>query len=169
LSERGDSPLTQIPTTHLARWVVVDDAPFEGIPARVDHLESKYLLFTSNFDTPGGASAEPDRYLESLRSTIPDVMDALYSHCHGYPGSSDTRAFRDYMRRCQIETSFFFGAYPDATVENVLHALDAQRRFGAFVAEHQERQSTSDEVQSAFFEFMSALDALPTPRPGTLP
>ena len=47
---RAESPFVRVDGTHLARWVILDEAPFESIPAKVDHFKSKYLLFTSNFD-----------------------------------------------------------------------------------------------------------------------
>jgi hypothetical protein len=178
LNTRSESPFAGVPTTHLARMVVIDDSPFEGIPARVDHLRSKYLLFTSNFDGRTASTNGKDddavlaTYLESLRTGMSETIARLYRHCVDFPGVSDPVAFRDYFKRCQIKTSFFFGAYEDATVNDVLRALDLQRRFGAFVAEHQSLPSrgtemTPETVQSAFSNFMATMREAPTPAPGT--
>lgn len=167
LNAPGGSPFADVPSTHLARWVVLPEAPFESIPAQVDHFQSKYLLFTSNFD--GGADADDvalARYLESLRRSIPEALDSVYRHCIGYPGTSDETAFARYFKRCQVKTTFLFGAYQDASVDDVLRALVAQRRVATFIAEHQERRSSPAELQSAFREFRAALDGAPTPRPG---
>ncbi len=168
LNAPGDSPFANVPSTHLARWVVLPEAPFESIPAQVDHFQSKYLLFTSNFD--GGADADDvalARYLESMRRSIPDACDQVYRHCVGYPGARDATAFARYFTRCQVKTTFLFGAYQDASVDDVLRALVTQRQLATFIAEHQERRSSPTELQSAFLELRAMLDATPTPRPGS--
>jgi hypothetical protein len=117
------SPLARVDTTHIARWVVVDNLADEGHPAAEDQLKSAYLLFTSNFD--GGL----DAYLEAMVQSVPDLVDGLWKHCIGYPGLNDREAFKKYMRRCQLKTTFFFPAYPQATLADVRRALALQRGF----------------------------------------
>ena len=108
--EGGDaSPLARVPGTHFARWVLIGDVVYEGSGKR-DHLSSGRLLFTSNFDSP----LEP--YLETLRTAIGEVADAIWGHCAGYPGSGDAAAFAGYLRGHQLESSLFFAAYGDRTV-----------------------------------------------------
>ncbi len=161
------SPFANVPSTHLARWVVLPEAPFESIPAQVDHFQSKYLLFTSNFD--GGADADDvalTRYLDVLRRSIPEALDRVYRHCVGYPGVGDATAFDRYFKNCQVKTTFLFGAYQDASVDDVLRALVAQRRVATFIADHQERRSSPAELQAAFLELRATLDGAATPRPG---
>jgi hypothetical protein len=157
-----ESPLASVPTTHLARWVVIDTLPFEGIPARVDQLAYKYLLFTSNFD------GELDDYLELLRTRVPETVTRLWGHCIAFPGVRDRESFAAYMRRCQVETSFFFGAYTKYTVDDVLRALDLQRRMARFVAEQQAAHPDPAELRRAFRDFVVDLENVPTPRPGTI-
>lgn len=169
LNGQPASPFANVPTTHLARWVVIDGAPFEGVPAKVDHFASKYLIFTSNFD----AGAHDDDkglsdYLELLRTKIPGTVERLYRHCVGFPGVKDATAFHAYMKRCQVPTSFLFGAYAEASVEEVLRALDAQRRMSEFVAAHQAKRSPAEQLQQQFIEFIAELHAARPPRPGTL-
>lgn len=158
----GESPLASVPTTHLARWVVIDTLPYEGIPARLDQLGHKYLLFTSNFD------GTLDDYLELLRTRIPDVVDRLWSHCVGFPGAGERAPFRTYMKRCQVETTFFFGAYTAYTLEQVLRALALQRRMARFVADQQATGGTPATLRQAFRELMAESSAAPTPRPGSI-
>jgi hypothetical protein len=145
------------PTTHLARWVVIDQPAFEGIPADVDHFGSSYLLFTSNFDA-GSANDRValDRYLESVRTTLPDVLDRLYAHCVGYPGASARVAFLEYMRQCQITTTFLFGAYGDAPLPTVLSSLDLQRQLGALVAEQQRARLSPQALKDSVLRFASS-------------
>ncbi|MDQ6828718.1 MAG: hypothetical protein M3081_07610 [Gemmatimonadota bacterium] len=157
-----ESPFADVPTTHLARWVVIDTLPYEGIPAIVDQLAYKYLLFTSNFD------GELDDYLELMRTRMPDAITRVWSHCLAFPGVSNAAAFANYIKRCQVETSFFFGAYTKYTLDDVLRALDTQQKMAVFVAEHQEKRSAPAELQRAFRDLVSTLATAPTPRPGTL-
>src|SRR5580692_11480518 len=104
LSTREDSPFALAPGTHLARLVVMDDVIYVGMPACEEHLKSKYLIFETNCDS------DLETYLTGLAAKIPQHLDAIWSHCTGYPGSSDLRAFLRYMKACQLETTFFFAA-----------------------------------------------------------
>jgi hypothetical protein len=72
------------------------------------------------------------------------------------------------MKRCQVETSFFFGAYTKYTLDDVLRALDAQRRVGDFIARQQDANASPAALQSAFRNLVAQLANSPTPRPGTL-
>src|SRR6476660_10280396 len=44
------SPFARITCTHLCRLVVLDDVVYVGAPACEEHLQSSYLIFTSNLD-----------------------------------------------------------------------------------------------------------------------
>jgi hypothetical protein len=160
LGNGGASPFADMDQTHLARWCVIDYLPFEGVPARVDMLASKYLLFTSCFD------GDLDPYLENLRTRMGAAVDALYRHCVAFPGVENAERFAGYMKRCQLETSFFFGAYAHATLEQVLRALEAQRRVALFIEEQQGAPPAA--TKAAFQTFLSELRSTPTPRPGTI-
>jgi hypothetical protein len=151
------APFAGEPTTHLARWVVIDHPAYEGIPADVDQFRSSYLLFTSNFDA-GSVSdrAALDRYLESIRTTLPEVLDRLYSHCVGYPGASARAGFHQYMRQCQIETSFLFGAYGDASLASVLSSLDLQKKLGALVSEQQHARLSPQALKDSVLRFAAS-------------
>ena len=152
-----EPPLSREPTTHLARWVVIDVPAFEGIPAQIDHFGSPYLLFTSNFDAGSASDRDAlDRYLESIRTTIPATLDRLYTHCVGYPGASDRTRFLEYMRQCQIPTTFLFGAYGDAALSTVLSSLDLQRRLGALVADVQAARLSPQALKDSVLAFAAS-------------
>jgi hypothetical protein len=168
LNNALDSPFASVPTTHLARWVVIAEASYESIPAKVDHYKSKYLLFTSNFD--GGADSDDvalARYIEALRVSIPGVLGRVYGHCTGFPGVRDAAAFLEYFKSCQVKTTFLFGAYANASVDQVLRALVAQKRVGAFIADQQDAQSSPAQLEAAFGQLRALLDASSTPSPGS--
>jgi hypothetical protein len=142
LESGEESPLADVPGTHFARWVVIDDVVYEGAPQRRDHLDLGRLLFTSNFD------GEPASYLEALRTGLGGRADAIWGHCVGYPGSASADAFASYMRAHQVESSLFFAAYGDRTVEQVKGSLWDRRRLIEFALASQ--RMGAGELKAAF-------------------
>jgi hypothetical protein len=154
-----ESPFALAPGTHLARLVVMDDVIFVGMPACEEHLNSKYLIFESNCD------GDADSYLLGLATTVRAHIDAIWSHCVGYPGASDPQRFINYMKACQIETTFFFAAVNDKSVSESLRALQTQRAVRDFIASHQGMESAK--LQAEFKEFVSRLSAISVPKSGS--
>lgn len=160
-----DSPFALAPHTHLARLVVMDDVVFVGAPAHEEHLKSKYLVFEANIDCPPHAIGTTglDTYLAGLAMAAPQQLDAIWSHCTGYPGTANLQAFLPYMKACQIETTFFFAATNDKSVTQTLKALQTQRAVSDFIATHQGKGAA--ELQRDFLAFSQNLIAAPTPKP----
>jgi hypothetical protein len=158
LSQRKDRPLVRIPMLHLARWVVIDDVRSQGSSAREEHLRSKYLLFTADFD-----GDEPTKFLGSLLTAIPEWVHALWKHCVGFPGVKDRDAFCRYIERCRIETGLPVAAYGEHTLPEVLRALDVQRRTLAFIKSTQGKPAA--DLRPAFDAFVQELAAAPQPTP----
>jgi hypothetical protein len=158
-----ESPFALAPGTHLARLVVMDDVIYVGMPACEEHLKSKYLIFESNLDAGEG---DLDSYLRGLATSVPQHLDAIWSHCVGYPGAANGTAFIDYMKACQIETTFFFAAVNDKSVPETLRALQTQRAVADFIASHQGMEPA--QLQAEFIQFVAALKAEPVPRPGSM-
>jgi hypothetical protein len=144
--QSGDqSPLAGVPGTHFARWVVIDDVISEG-PAQgePEHLQYARLLFTSNFD------GDLDPYLDALRAGLGASADAIWGHCIGYPGSADGSAFAAYLRRHQIDSSLFFAAYGERTVEDVKRSLAVRTKLIDFALRAQ--GLAAPELKAAFLE-----------------
>jgi hypothetical protein len=125
LARDHKSPFAQISSTYLARLVVMDDVVYVGAPACEEHLKSRYLIFETNFD------GDLDTYLTRMARETPDFVDAVWKHCVGYPGVSDTAAFVAYMKKCQIATTFFFADVNNRTVQQSLKALQTQSGVAA--------------------------------------
>jgi hypothetical protein len=155
------SPFAQVSSTHLARLVVMDDVVYVGAPACEEHLKSRYLVFETNFD--GGL----DAYLTRLVKEVPEFVESVWKHCVGYPGVKDVSAFIAYMKKCQIETTFFFAAVNDRTVQENLKALQAQAALAHFIEKHQ--GLPADEMQRAFGELLRSIETAPAPRAGATP
>jgi hypothetical protein len=138
----------------------MDDVIYVGAPSCEEHLKSKYLVFESNCD------GDLDTYLSGLAAAIPDHLDAVWKHCVGYPGAANRQAFIDYMKACQIETTFFFAAVNDKTVTETLCALRTQTAVADFIATHQGVDAAT--LQREFIEFVARLKSQPLPRPGSM-
>jgi hypothetical protein len=152
------SPFARAPGTHLCRLAVMDDVIYVGMPACEEHLKSKYLVFESNCD--GNAES----YLRGLAATIPEHLDAIWSHCAGYPGCGDVASFLAYMKACQIETTFFFAAVNDKSVTQTLAALQTQHAVSDFVTSHQGVNAA--QTQQDFLAFCKTIQAAQPPAPG---
>ncbi|MGA2849438.1 MAG: hypothetical protein ABSE46_10605 [Terracidiphilus sp.] len=160
LSAREDSPFAQTQGTHLARLVVMDDVIYVGAPSCEEHLKSKYLIFEANLD------GDLDTYLSNLATSIPHHLDEVWKHCVGYPGATNRQAFVDYMKACQLDTTFYFAAVNNKTVTQTLRALQTQSAVADFIASHQGVDSAT--LQREFIHFAAHLKALPTPKPGSM-
>lgn len=160
LETGAGSPLASVGTLHMARLAVLDDVFYQAYPAAEDHLKSRYLFCSANFD------GDLDSYLELLRTEIPEEVDGIWKHCVNFPGTHDAARFRDYFKQCQIDNAIFFSDYPEATVPDVLRALDVQRAFIDFVVSNQ--QAAPADLKRAFDEFMAELKSRPLPEPGSI-
>jgi hypothetical protein len=147
------SPFAQLSSTYLARLVVMDDVVFVGHPACEEHLKSRYLIFETNFD------GDLDTYLRRMATETKDFVEAVWKHCVGFPGTGDVDAFSAYMKKCQIETTFFFADVNDRTVDATLDALKTQSALAHFMEKHQGMPAA--EVQKAFGEFLKRLRHTP--------
>jgi hypothetical protein len=160
LPQGARSPLAAIPTLHVGRFVVLDDLRNQGVPAKEDHLRSRYLVFVADFD------GELPAFLAALATRARELVNALWQHCVGFPGTHDLAAFQQYMARCRVPTTFPFGAYPGTPLRDVLRALDSQRRLIAFLRDHQ--GAPAADLQRAFLAFAETLQAAAPPAPGTV-
>lgn len=152
------SPFAKVSSTHLARLVVMDDVVFVGTPAREEHLQSKYLVFESNFD------GDLDTYLRRMARDAAEEVHAVWQHCVGYPGVKDAEAFAAYMKKCQIETSYFFADVNNKTVQQTLRALKVQSGLAHFIESNQGKPA--GEIQAAFRRFVEKARNAPEPLAG---
>ena len=138
----------------------MDDVVYVGMPACEEHLKSKYLVFESNCD------GDLDGYLRGLATNVPQYLDAIWGHCVGYPGTANLQAFVEYMKACQIETTFYFAAVNDKSVPETLRALQTQSAVTEFIATHQGMEPAR--LQMEFLKFLETLEDQPTPKSGSM-
>ena len=160
LEQGTASPFARIDTLHVARLVVLDDVRIQGIPAQEDHLQSKYLVFLADFD------GDLPALLTALADRAGEFVTSIWQHCVGFPGTADPVAFQRYFSRCQLTSTFPFGAYTKTPLRSVLRALDTQRRLIRFLETAQ--RTPAAELQQAFGTFVNELQQASLPAPGSI-
>lgn len=125
------SPMAQVPNTYLARFFILNDTIYESYPHHLDHLKSKYLVFTSNF------YGDRDEYLKGMWGAIPEIIKEIWKYCVGFDKVNDAKTFMNYIQKCQVETTFYFNGSTDDTLEEQLKALYLKQKFSDFVFSHQ--------------------------------
>lgn len=160
LGTGANSPFASLGMVHTARLVIVDDVANESFPGIADHLASRYLMLVADVD------GDLPTFVSALVQQQPDVVDAIWGHCVGWPGTRNPRAVLNYFRDCFVDTALYFGGYPGATVDAVLRALRQQREFVRFLADT--RDLPSGELQLAFRAFRARQEKAPAPAPGTV-
>ena len=120
------SPLARLARTHIGRWLILDDLPHDPA-APHDHLDLQYLLFTSAFD------GDLDSYLDELVGALVPEAGEIWGRCVGCPEPAAGPPLKRYLRHNQLDAGFFFAAYGESTVADVLRALDKRTRLAAFV------------------------------------
>lgn len=159
------SPLSALPIIHMARLVIIDRLPFQGIPAADDRLRSRYLLFACEYD-----GADVDTLVRALVQAIPDQVETIWGHCIGFPGltppaPADGDGLVAYFKRCQVATNLFLADQPDRTVPEILKALSAKQHFVAFLERH---QGEAPQLLQQHFREMWQRVVDDAPKPGSL-
>ena len=136
-----NSPFSQEKSTHFCRFAIIDDIIFHGKERsnvvirsllkinpldndHIDKLNSKYLLFTSDFDAvmnigdslPEKLSKKEqndirDAYARRLWDKLKEELQNVYSNCIGFEAVKNADDFAKYIEKCQIETSMPFNDY----------------------------------------------------------
>lgn len=100
--------LAGLESIHFGRWAIVKD--------------SKYLLFLSDYD------GSWESYLGDFISEAPEGVTSIWTNAVYFPrtrylvsgGVTDEHAFKSYGRYMMSETHYFFSAYPDLSLKNIL-------------------------------------------------
>ena len=97
--------LIGVSTIHFVRWLLIDDG--------------RRLMMVSDYD------GSWENYIDEFAEMILSGLDAIWDTSYGYPpdGARDLPAFKRFLRNHQVPSELFFSAYPDATVLNVVEAI----------------------------------------------
>jgi hypothetical protein len=144
LDER--SPMARVPNTYLCRFFVLDSVPYQGDPAITEHLQSKYMVFVCELH------GDLDRYLEGMWNNAEEMIKRVFEFCIGFEDIKSADEFCNYIKRCQLKTTFYFNGSTDAPLQEQLKALYLKQEFAKFVRQNQGR--TALEIQQAFAAFV---------------
>ena len=163
-SHPNGSPLSGVPIVHMARFAIINQMPYQGLPAKNDSLNSAYLLFLCEFD---GSSS--DVLVQHLVEEIPDEVTAIWRHCRAFPGTQSVDHLADYFSRCQLDTTLFLTDRPMDSVEDILRALVYKQKFSELVLWAQQQAGALDPNQlKAKIQDLRTIDTAPAPAPGSL-
>jgi hypothetical protein len=74
------------------------------------------LLFASTFD------GDWDAYINDFGARIPDLIDLSFGEADDYPGIKSPD-IKDYIAKYQVTSTYFYSAYPNASVRDVWKAM----------------------------------------------
>jgi hypothetical protein len=141
------SPMASVPNTYLCRLFVLDDVIYQGHPARLDRLKSKYLVFVAEIH------GELDPYLRGMWENAHEFVRGVWQYCVGFARQvDDAESFVRYIKRCQVETTFYFNGSTDESLEAQLKSLYLKQEFSKFAFANQGRNPA--DLQQAFNEFV---------------
>jgi hypothetical protein len=98
----GGWALDRIGTVHDLRYLIFDN--------------DTRLLFASTFD------GDWDAYINDFAALIPDQIDMIFEEVEGFPGIRSPN-IKDYIVKYQVAATYFYSAYPNASVKDVQKAL----------------------------------------------
>lgn len=151
----SQSPLAKVPNTYLARVFLLNDVFYEGAPAIEEHLNNKYLVFSSNF------FGDRDTYLAGMWAAIGDFLQDFLRHCVAFDAVRSSADFVSYIKRCQVNTSLFFNGSTDKPLPEQLKALYVKQAFihFAYLSQHfrYEGAEGAGKLQAAFKRFVELI------------
>lgn len=119
LGSGDEGPFARVPGTHFGRFVFVP--ALTGTRGEPLTSAGSFLLMCADFDS---TQAE---WSASLCELAGNQLDAVMSHCEGFPGSGDPAAVTDYFISHNAPPGFTVAGYRPIRVEDVREALRLQR------------------------------------------
>ncbi len=114
--------LAQFPTIHFARWVVIPPPDTQNPSS-----PPSQLAFGTHHDGPD------ETLLRRLADEAMDALDAVYSHCEGWPGPGDTGRAVEYLLSRRIPYGARHIACRRRTVRQLKDAAAARDRMEAYI------------------------------------
>jgi hypothetical protein len=96
----------RIGTLHDLRFVIFDN--------------DTRLFFATTFDD------DWDAYINDFATLIPDLIDTVFEEVEDYPGIRSPD-IKDYIVKSQVTSTYFYSAYPDASVRDIRKAMKIER------------------------------------------
>ncbi len=169
-NELRQSPMARVPNTYLCRYYILDDVYTESLPGGgiwdtlsdilpvlpdkwrkgalpyEDHLQSRYLVFSSNFH----GDLEP--YLRGMWHHTEQDVRSVWQYCYGFDKVTDADSFVAYVKLCQLDAALFFVGSNDDPLDEQLKALYIKQEFSRFAQTTQDLPAA--QLRQAYREFM---------------
>ncbi|HEX8601597.1 MAG TPA: hypothetical protein VF774_03055 [Pseudoduganella sp.] len=183
---RDNSPMTSVPQTYLCRYFVLDDVYTESLPGndmfgtlsdllsivsdkirtralpKVDHLKSKYLVFSCNFH------GDLDSYLRGMWHAMEAEIREIWGYCYAFAQVNTADDFIGYMKKCQINASLFFVGSDDNPLDEQLKALYIKQELSRFAMRTQGFDAA--ELKKEYLSFIKNIEpenlSAPSWKPG---
>jgi hypothetical protein len=111
------SGLLGLSLIHFARWVLVRRDQWPDLGQGRPRLANDYMLFCSNFNGTW------DQYIDAFSDGIPNGLNLFWYSSTKYPQSIPISAFKDYIRRNQIDCDYYYNATPGSAQRDIKAAL----------------------------------------------
>lgn len=123
----GDG-LVQLSFIHFARWVIVPRYAFPRLSEQQpkDDLQYDYLFFFSNFNGTW------NQYIDAFSAVLFFGLNNIWRWSEKFPGSVPVTPFKNFIMRGQVETDYYYTAYPHATTNDVKAAHRVQAALADF-------------------------------------
>ncbi|HZE79029.1 MAG TPA: hypothetical protein VE089_10825 [Nitrososphaeraceae archaeon] len=102
VASKNQGLMDRVGTVHDLRFVIFDN--------------DSRLLFASTFD------GDWDAYINDFAAYIPDQLDLIFGEVEDYPGIRSPN-IKDYIVKYQVPATYFYSAYPNASVRDVWKAM----------------------------------------------
>lgn len=183
---RANSPMTAVPDTYLCRYFVLNDVYPQSLPGndlfgtwsdlvsivsdkeriaalpKVDHLKSRYLVFSCHFH------GDLDAYLHGMWGAIEADIRQVWQHCYAFAQVDSAASFAVYMKKCQLNAALFFVGSNDDPLDEQLKALYVKQELSRFAMRTQGLSAV--DVQREYLAFIKRVEprnlAGPAWRPG---
>ena len=123
----GDG-LVELSFIHFARWVIVPRYAFPRLSERQpkNDLQYDYLFFFSNFNGTW------NQYIDAFSAVLFCGLNLIWGWSEKFPGSRPVTPFKNFIVRGQVETDYYYTAYPHAATNDVKAAHRVQAAFDEF-------------------------------------
>jgi hypothetical protein len=111
------SGLLGLSIIHFARWVMIRRDQWPDLGQGKQSLQNDYMLFCSNFNGTW------DQYIDAFSDGIPNGLDLFWYSSTKYPHSIPVTPFKDYIRKNQVDTDYYYNATPGSAQRDIKAAL----------------------------------------------
>jgi hypothetical protein len=102
IASRNQGLMDRVGTVHDMRYLIFDN--------------DTRLLFASTFD------GDWDAYINDFAAYIPNEIDMIWGEVEDFPGIRSPNV-KDYIVKYQVPATYFYSAYPNASVRDVWKAM----------------------------------------------